>query len=457
MRAIIIFLLSAVALQSCQKYVDIKTQGSLVPSETINYRYLLNNDYLFVNTVRLNDIGTDEVNIIDPDQVNGLVNSNQNAWFVNAYTWRSPIYPLITDQDEDWNKMYEIIYNANVVIDEVPSSTGGSETEKKALIAEALVHRADAYLTLVNMYAKPYSTGDAGAEGVPLLIKPDFNTPLTRATIQQVYDQIFKDLQTAVPALSNTSQINVLPNKAAAFAELARAYLYTKQYTLAGAFADSALKIKSSLLDLQTVDQFTWPANVQNPEIILLKTAQTSFAYMYQALRLSDHILNLLGTDDLRYQLFTTDASIHGSNYTGRFFNGERIGSWQNRNIGPSVPEMMLIKAEALARDGKTAEALQVVNKLRGKRFTSATYTPLNAANAQEALIKVIEERQRETFCRGLRWFDMRRLKDEVPFSQTYTRTFNGNTYTLSSDSKRYVYPISEYVRSLNPGISQNP
>jgi tetratricopeptide (TPR) repeat protein len=457
MRAIFISILSAVALQSCQKYVDIKTQGSLVPSETINYRYLLNNDEVFASTVRLNDIGTDEVNIIDPAQISGLVSSNQNNWFVNAYTWQSPIYPLITDQDYDWNKLYKIIYNANVVIAEVPASTGGTDEEKRALIAEALVHRADAYLTLINMYAKPYSTADAVAQGVPLLTVPDFNQPLTRATIQKVYDQIFADLQQAIPSLGNTSQVNILPTKAAAYAELARAYLYTQQYALAGNYADSALKIKNNLLDYQTVDEFTYPNKIQNPEIILQKSAQTSFAYMFTALRLSDHLLNLLGTDDLRYKLFTADAAVHGNNYTGRFFNQERIGSWQNRNIGPTVPEMMLIKAEALARAGQTADALQVVNKLREKRFTPSTYTALTAGNAEEALVKVIEERQRETFCRGLRWFDMRRLKDEAIFSQTYSRNFNGNTYTLSPDSKRYVYPIAEYVRSLNPGITQNP
>lgn len=457
MRAIIISILSAVALQSCQKYVDIKTQGSLVPSETINYRYLLNNDQVFASTVRLNDIGTDEVSIVDADQVNGLVNSNQNSWFVNAYTWQSPIYPLITDQDEDWNTLYEIIYNTNVVLDEVPASKGGSDAEKKSLMAEAMVHRADAYLSLINMYAKPYNAADANADGVPLLTKPDLNTPLTRATIQQVYDQIFKDLLEAIPHLSNTSQVNILPTKAAGFAELARAYLYTKQYKLAGDFADSALKIKSTLLDLNSVDQFTYPNYIKHPEIILEKAARTSFGYLYTSLRLSDHLLDLLGTDDLRYQLFTTDASVHGANYTGRFFFQERIGSFQNRNLGPTVPEMMLIKAEALARDGKTTDAIQLVNKLREKRFTPATYTALTAASPEEALVKVLEEKQRETFCRGLRWFDMRRLKDEAPFSQTYTRNFNGNTYTLSPDSKRYIYPISEYVRSLNPGITQNP
>lgn len=457
MRALIISAISALALQSCQKYVDIQTQGSLIPTETINYRYLLNNNMTFGSTVSINDIGTDEISITDAAQINGLLQSTQNAFFVNTYTWQSPIFPLPTDQDENWNKLYEIIYNTNVVMNEVPSSTGGSEAEKKALMAEAMVHRADAYLTLINMYAKAYSSANANEPGVPLLLVPDVNTALTRASIQQVYDQIFKDLRDALPSLGKTSSINLLPTQAAAYAELARACLYTKQYPMAGKYADSALQIKSTLFDLQTTTTFDFPRRFDNPEIILVKTAYSRFSYPPTALRLSDHILGLLGTTDLRYELFTTDASMMGSNYTGRFFNMESIGQYENRNLGPTVPEMMLTKAEALARDGETAAALDLVNQLRMKRFRTTDYTALSATNAQDALVKVLEERQRETFCRGLRWFDMKRLKDEAPFSQTYTRTFNGNTYTLSPGSNRWVYPIAEYVRSLNPGISQNP
>jgi hypothetical protein len=179
---------------------------------------------------------------------------------------------------------------------------------------------------------------------------------------------------------------------------------------------------------------------------------------MPTALRLSDSLLNLLGTNDLRYNLFTLPASAFSTSlYTGRFFSKERVGSFETRNQGPSVPEMMLIKAEALARKGDISGALTKANTLRQNRFTTATYTPLSASTADEALVQIIKERQREFFCRGLRWFDMRRLKNDPLFTQTVTRKFRGTTYTLEPNSNRYVFPISDYYRQFNPGITANP
>lgn len=178
---------------------------------------------------------------------------------------------------------------------------------------------------------------------------------------------------------------------------------------------------------------------------------------MPTAFRLSDTLLSLLGTKDLRYTLFTTPASSYGTSYTGRFFYRERIGSSETRYIGPSVPEMMLIKAEALARSGDYNGAVSLLNNLRMKRFKTADYAGINATTANDALVLVIKEREREFFCRMLRWFDMRRLKSDPLFSRTVTRVWQGKTWSLSPESDRYTFPIAEYVRTFNPGIEQNP
>ena len=52
-------------------------------------------------------------------------------------------------------------------------SKNGTNAEKMAIRAEALVHRADAYLALVNVYGKPYNAATATTDqGVPLLTTP---------------------------------------------------------------------------------------------------------------------------------------------------------------------------------------------------------------------------------------------------------------------------------------------
>lgn len=457
--SLIIPVLLLSAITGCRKYVEIKTQGNLVPGETINYRYLLNDQNTFEGSVRLMDIAADDVNITDSAQMAQLKANSSYLYFVNTYTFQPAIYTNTGETDLDWDRLYKVIYNANVIITEVLASTGGTDSAKNEIMAEAKVHRAYAYLTLVNMYAKPYNASTASSDpGVPLITAPTVTEELTRAPVADVYKLIINDLTAVYHYLPAQNAFNVLPSKAAAFALLARANLYMGNHAQAGAWADSALKIQSALNDLAALTTTSYPKRLLDPEIILSKTAYQSYSYMPLAFRLSDSLLNLLGPGDLRYSFFTTPASTFSSTlYTGRFFNKERIGNFETRNIGPSVPEMMLIKAEALARAGDITTALEQVNNLRQKRFTAAAYVPVTAGTPNEALVQVIKERQRELFCRGLRWFDMRRLKDEVLFTQTITRKFAGQTFTLEPNSNRYVFPIADYYRTFNPGITPNP
>jgi hypothetical protein len=176
-------------------------------------------------------------------------------------------------------------------------------------------------------------------------------------------------------------------------------------------------------------------------------------------MRLSDTLLKVLDSTDQRYILFTTDAATIEYDYTdegGRFFYKDRVMG-ESRNVGPTVPEMMLIKAEYYARSGDAVSAMSWVNRLRVKRFTAANYTALTATDGNDALVKVLQEREREFFCRLLRWWDMRRLKAESRFQQSITRSFGGVIHTLTPNSDRYVFQIAPYNIKLNPEIQQNP
>jgi hypothetical protein len=118
---------------------------------------------------------------------------------------------------------------------------------------------------------------------------------------------------------------------------------------------------------------------------------------------------------------------------------------------------MMLIKAESAARAGNISVCMELLNALRAKRFRPADLTQLTAASNADALKLVIDERRRELFGRGFRWFDMRRLNQDAAFAKTYTRTFKGVSYNLEPNSNRYVYAIANKYILLNPEIEQNP
>jgi len=458
-----IFSFAALSLSGCKKYVDIKTQGALVPNQTSNYRYLLNNGNTFEVNPSLSDFASNDININDAAQVSGLTGSLFYNWFPAAYTWQPIIYTVGNpsyEQDGNWNSAYLKILTCNTIINEVPGSEGTAQ-DKAQLIAEALVHRADAYLTLVNNYAKPYNAATAATDpGVPLLTVQTVTQSLNRASVQAIYNQIISDLTQAVPSLPATQLYTALPSLPSAYGMLARCYLYMKDYTNASRYADQTLALRSTLNDLSvltTVNTTNYPRRTVDPEILLSKLPYSgSVRFSPTALKLSDEYLALLGTTDQRYALFTTPAATISSTYTGRYFYKEGA-TGETRNEGPSVPEMLLIKAEAFARAGDAASAMQWVNTLRIKRFRPANYIAMTASSASDALVKVIDERRREFFGLQLRWWDMRRLKDEAPFSRTYTRLFNGVTYTLAPNSNRYVFPIAQTLINLNPELEPNP
>jgi len=456
------FLLTIATLTGCKKFVDIKTQGQLVPNQTINYRYLLNNTSNFETVANLSDFASSDISLNDAAQQTALSGTLSYNYFVGSYTWQQVIYPLGSnvEQDLNWNRLYTNVLNCNTIINELPGSNG-NQADKDALTAEALVHRADTYLNLVNTYAKPYNAATAATDlGVPLILVQTLSQKLNRASVQEVYNQIISDLTKALPALPETQAYNTLPSKASAYGELARCYLIMKDYTNAGIYADEALKLRSTLNDLSTitaVSNANYPRRIADPEILLSKVPlNNSLNFFPTVLKPSDEWFNLVGTKDQRYTLFTVPASTVSTSLSGRVYMKEKaIG--ETRNEGPSVPEMMLIRAEAYARAGDAANAMIWVNNLRIKRFKTADYTPLTATDGNDALNKVIDERRREFFGISLRWWDMRRLSNEANFQRTYTRVFNGTTYTLAPNSNRYVFPIAEYYRSLNPELEPNP
>lgn len=456
--------LSLASLVGCKKYVDIKTQGNLVPHQTVNYRYLLNNNSAFEPTASLGDYASSDIEINDASQVTDLLAGSFYLPFVKAYTWQTNIYPLGASEevDQNWRALYAKILVCNTVINELPASDG-TQAEKTALSAEALVHRADAYLALVNTYSKPYNAATAATDlGVPLLLEQTISQKLNRATVRVIYDQILSDLTTAMESLPNSQALNSLPSKASAYGELARCYLLMHDYTNAGKYADLALTMRNTLVDLSAYDAaniFTYPTRFVNPEILLSRTPHDySAGYPPKIFKLSTAFRSLVLPTDLRYTLFTKAGNDVSSSYdpNGRFFTKENaIG--QSRNQGPSVPEMMLIRAEVYARTGDATNSMLWVNRLRQKRFKAADYIALTATSGNDALVKVINERRIEFYGTSLRWYDMRRLKDEEPFRVTYTKTFNNVTYTLAPNSDRYVFPIAEVLRKTNPELEQNP
>lgn len=442
---------------SCRKYVeDVPVQGQRTLVYTDDYRLLMNNTGEEQQAFGLAPaLSSDDANITETVLQTRLLSSTiQTA----MYTWSKPVY-VLDQQDYDWNVLYKGIYIYNTVINGVPASKGGSEDARNVILGEALIHRAFSYFMLCNLYAKQYDASTAATDpGVPVLLDPVLFGDLTRASVTKVYEQIFADIKRAIPLLPLKPEVNFRPAKASAYALLSKALLFTRDFANAKAFADSALAISGELYDYNSAisgSTFKLPTQFNDKQVLLRKLPRSEFT----PLQLSASLLSLLGTKDLRYGMFVHPGADFYPAFSG-------YGFWTRANIstsgdgmavGLTVNETWLIKAECLARTGKGADALALLNEFRKFRFKPADYTALTAATDQDVLKLVIDERRREFFGTGFRWFDQRRLNKDEIFRQTRTRTLNGITYTLEPDGNGYVFPLAQVLITQNPELTQNP
>lgn len=449
-RICVTLLVLTMGTMSCRKFVEVEQPNLRQFKYTADFQLLLNNVSLFEISASLPMLSGDDINLeTNTSLQNQLTNELQNV-----YTWAADYYTS-DNSDAGWDQLFNQVYVCNQITTNVMGSINGTEAQKRSIYAEAQAQRAAAYLTLINLYARVYTTTGAATDpGLPLLLSPDLFVPLNRASIQKVYDQIILDLTAALPLLPDNVSNNLHPGKAAGYALLARTYLSMQRYGEAADYAAKSLSIQHTLLDLKDYVNGAkpFPRRMDNPEVIMGKKVSKPGNI---DLPLSTELLNKFTPEDLRYQLFTRSGSTFQPSFTGRGSYRDKLFFGDNVSAGVSVPEMMLIQAEGLARAGKKDEAMALVNQLRQKRFLPAQYTALTAATSDEALRVVIDERRRELFGTGLRWLDQRRLSKEPALAETETRVFKGVTYTLVPGD-RYVYPIPPKNIELNPEIIQN-
>lgn len=198
--------------------------------------------------------------------------ANANQRFFGWYTWQKEPgidYQGLTlrTEDADWNQLYKHISITNMVLAEIERFSGSNETERSAISrikGEAHFLRAAYYFILVNLYGKPYVASTASNNhGVPIKLTEFIEDEnFSRNSVQEVYDQILKDLKSAEDYLADTSTISIYrANLAAAQLLKARVYLYMQNWDDAASYADKVIASDYRISDL---NDFTTPTDSEN-------------------------------------------------------------------------------------------------------------------------------------------------------------------------------------------------
>lgn len=437
----ILLLTLVIGFTGCKKYLDITPKGVVIPEKIAEYEGLLKSptitqsfpSYMLYTTDDLNT----EYNKID---------DNPSA---NAYFWKSQLNNDVESSPIIWGQTYRSIYNTNIIINKVMSSVDGTETKKRALLGEALAFRAAFYFDLLTIYAKAYNKTTAATDpGLPLVTSIDVTeaTP-QRSSVQVTLNAIIADLKTAETTLPAVASGRARMNKYAAMGLLARVYLYMQDYPQAQIYAEKALASPHTLLDYNDFFIiYDMPISEQNPEVLWHRLPDDVAAIYY--FTYSADLVSQYGPDDLRFQLYATD---YGS---GEY----NVGPPDFGTYGITFPEIYLIKAEALIRNNKINDAMDVLNLLREKRISAGSYTPSTAATIDQALALVWHERRLELAFKGTRWMDMKRLNElgKMPVVKRLELGTGTVIETLPAKSPRYTFEIPGRVLLFNPNMTKN-
>ena len=148
------------------------------------------------------------------------------------------------------------------------------------------------------------------------------------------------------------------------------------------------------------------------------------------------------------------------SNYMKDTYRFNSNGKFRPNNSGYKSTQVYHMKAECLARDGKLTEAMDLVHKVREKRFPADKLVKLTASTKAEAIHHIMLEYSKENY--GFdRIFHIKRLSLDPDYKITVRRHYVHGDGTLEiielqPDSEVFTLPFPLDVTLVNKYIKHN-
>ncbi len=409
-----------------------------------------------------------------------VMNSRANGWFVSMASWNDHTNANDLDLRHGWRVLYQVINNANVVIEGAGAALGDAE-DRNAALGQALAYRAFAHFVLVQRHAERYVPGGSnGQAAIPLVLAPTIEG-LPRSTVEEVYAQINADLDRAIELLDGYDRPNASHlNQQVAQGLKARVALVQGNWSVAADFAEQA----RAGFELMSNDAYQSGFNdYTNPEWMWggyyneeQGSAFTNFgAYMSRNFSSSNirgnpkSIFSLLYDQmpetDVRSSIFSPSgehenlpagyeiSSRHSRwPYTSQKFLSVSTGDSRGDVPYMRMAEMYLIEAEAKARLGSGgAEALLPLAVNRDPSYTLSTST------GQALIDEILLQRRWELWGEGFRFLDLKRLN--LPLDRTggnHNEVLLNGLMQVPAGDPRWQWLIPQDEINANPNITQN-
>ncbi|GAA4833579.1 RagB/SusD family nutrient uptake outer membrane protein [Algivirga pacifica] len=349
-----------------------------------------------------------------------------------------------------WQDGYITINRANFTLEQLEQFRGEDTALEAQIEGEALALRAMAHFDLLKNFGTSLDRDfDEAHSGVPVILTSEVTYP-ERASVKQVYDQVFADLDKAITLLQGAPADNVYRFNVNSVRALAsRVALYAGDYAAVVTYADPV--IKSAALATPTDFLQTWIANT-DADVLLKVFAQegtvffsgyfnNEFASIKK--RPSPELFNLYEDGDIRKEAYISQDADLGEIVVKFKDDGNESRSIEVIRMG----EIYLNLAEAYLRTNNSGRALELVNALRTSRGV-AEWTALTEAT-------LLEERRRELAFEGQRFYDLKRLGLDLDRSAMADQP-KVEVVTLPAGDRRWIYPIPRREIVVNPNLQQS-
>ena len=334
-----------------------------------------------------------------------------------------------------WRSSYEAIAQINIILAEL-ADFSADEDWKNGIAGQLHFLRALFFHNAAKVYGyDPTAVSGTDRGTIPLNLKPVYSFDkiinLPRATSEELYAQLYDDLEKAYDYLENTPKTRgphfVTQGAVAAF--FSRVALYNGDYDRVVIEADKALE--SGVGKFSTYDSYVsdWRAAV-HPESIfevefkpdqnigINNAPRADFTNRLNAedlttisgrgnAKVSDELFALYEDHDVRKQLIWKGLGARSDdNQMTKFFSRGGIPNLDNIPV-IRVSEVYLNRAEAYARmPGKEQLALNDINTIRVR----AGLDPVAGLSEDLLIDEVLKQRKLELAFEGHSFFDYKRL-----------------------------------------------
>ena len=375
---------------------------------------------------------------------------------------------------------YRLIANANVLIAGIDNAAG-LQTDKNIIKGQALTYRAWAHFQLVQLWGERYKAGGANTQsGVPLLLSNTLEGQ-PRATVEDVYTQVNKDLDDAITLLAGYTRAGSTPksnfNQNVARGIKARVALTQQNWDVA---ATNAIAARAGFTLMTNAEYLSGFNKTENQEWIWgskMIPDQTTFFWTFHASigcnfngsntrtqprAINANLWNALPATDIRKAVFElTGATVPippggiRIPYHAKKFLSENV----NSSIG-DVPymraaEMYLIEAEARARQGQDANAAAALFTLVKNRNPNYVLS----VNTGQALIdEIMFHRRAELWGEGFRFADLKRTNSALNRNGIPNHVASISVvFDIPAGDKQWQWLFPQDEINTNKALVQNP